>query len=82
MAQARRLVAAATCASCQHFSQEPQEIEAQMPGIRSLGSAHASVCASDGICRRHDRYLAASSSCAEYRQRAQSSGRRVRWFQA
>jgi hypothetical protein len=58
-----------SCGSCRYFCQEPREIELQMPGIRSLGSAHASVRDSDGICRRHDRYLGASSSCADYQPR-------------
>jgi hypothetical protein len=58
-----------SCGSCRYFCQSPHEIESQMPGMRSLGSGHASVRASDGICRRHDRYLTASSHCADYQQR-------------
>ncbi len=58
-----------SCGSCRYFCQEPHEIESQMPGIRSLGSAHASVRGSDGICRRHDRYLGAESYCPDYQQR-------------
>jgi hypothetical protein len=58
-----------SCGSCRYFCESPHEIESQMPGMRSLGSGHASVRASDGICRRHDRYLAASSHCADYQQR-------------
>jgi hypothetical protein len=37
--------------------------------MRSLGSGHASVRAADGICRRHDRYLGATSHCADYEHR-------------
>jgi hypothetical protein len=55
-----------SCGSCRYFCQAPHEIESQLPGMRSLGSGHASVRASDGICRRHDRYLAATSRCADY----------------
>jgi hypothetical protein len=55
-----------SCGSCRYFCQSPHEIESQLPGMRSLGSAHASVRASDGICRRHDRYLGATSRCADY----------------
>jgi hypothetical protein len=51
------------CASCRHFSGLPREVEAHLPGMRSLGSAHGSVRATDGICRLHDRYLAPTSSC-------------------
>jgi hypothetical protein len=55
-----------SCGSCRYFCQAPHEIESQLPGIRSLGSGHASVRAADGICRRHDRYLGASSHCSDY----------------
>ena len=54
------------CGSCRYFCQAPHQIESQMPGLRSLGSGFASVRASDGLCRRHERYLAASSGCADY----------------
>jgi hypothetical protein len=55
-----------SCGSCRYFCQSPHEIESQMPGIRSLGSAWASVRASDGICRKHERYLGATSYCHDY----------------
>jgi hypothetical protein len=58
-----------SCGSCRYFCQSPHEIESQLPGMRSLGSGHASVRATDGICRRHDRYLGAASHCAQYQQR-------------
>ncbi|MFI4867883.1 MAG: hypothetical protein ACHQDD_00850 [Steroidobacterales bacterium] len=54
------------CGSCRYFCQAPHEIESQLPGLRSLGSVFASVRASDGLCRRHDRYIGASSRCAGY----------------
>jgi hypothetical protein len=54
------------CGNCRHFCREPREIEAQLPGMRSLGSVYGSVRANDGICRRHGRYLAASCSCASH----------------
>jgi len=54
------------CGGCRYFCQSPHEIESQLPGIRSLGSAWASVRAADGLCRRHDRYLRATSHCADY----------------
>lgn len=63
-------VLASSCGSCRYFCQEPHEIESQIPGLRSLASAHASVRGTDGICRRHDRYLGASSYCADYQQQA------------
>jgi hypothetical protein len=63
---ARTAAAEQSCGSCRYFCESPHEIESQMPGIRSLGSAWASVRASDGICRRHDRYLGATSHCDDY----------------
>ena len=54
------------CGSCRYFCQAPHELESQMPGLKSLGSMFASVRASDGLCRRHDRYLGASSRCDDY----------------
>ncbi len=51
---------------CRHFHHASSYLEAAFPGMRSLGSAHASVRANDGICAVHDRYVAASSVCAEH----------------
>jgi hypothetical protein len=59
-------VSEGNCGSCRYFCQAPHEIESQMPGLRSLGSVFASVRAADGLCRRHDRYLGASSRCDDY----------------
>jgi hypothetical protein len=53
-----------TCADCRYFSNAPVQLEAQLPGLRSLGSAHGSVRDRDGVCERHQRYLRASCSCA------------------
>jgi hypothetical protein len=61
-----RTVPEERCGTCRYFCQAPHEIESQIPGLRSLGSVYASVRASDGLCRRHDRYLGASSYCDEY----------------
>jgi hypothetical protein len=58
-----------SCGSCRYFCESPHEIESQMPGMRSLGSAYAAVRAADGICRRHDRYLGPASRCGEYQRR-------------
>jgi hypothetical protein len=54
---------AANCANCRYFSGAPGEVEALLPGMRTLGSAYGSVRATDGICRLHDRYLDPSSRC-------------------
>lgn len=58
--------AAAACASCAHFRADPFTIERFVPGLRSFGSGFAAVRADDGLCLRHGRYLAASSSCADH----------------
>jgi hypothetical protein len=51
------------CGNCRYFSGAPREVEALLPGMRTLGSAYGSVRATDGICRLHDRYLDPSSRC-------------------
>jgi hypothetical protein len=60
---------AAACDSCAHFDAAAEQIEAGLPGLRTLSSAFASVRVGDGLCRRHDRYVAASSVCALHRHR-------------
>ncbi|HEY6453028.1 MAG TPA: hypothetical protein VIX87_10565 [Steroidobacteraceae bacterium] len=57
------------CGRCRFFSPAPQDIERQLPGLRVLSSAYGAVRAEDGLCREHDRYIAASGSCAAYRRR-------------
>ena len=58
--------AAASCMSCRHFLAQPLALERALPGLNSLSSGYASVRASDGLCAVHDRYVAASSSCAQH----------------
>ena len=55
-----------SCAGCGHFNDHPPDIEAAFPGLSSLSSAYAAVRASDGLCRVHDRYVAATSCCDGY----------------
>jgi hypothetical protein len=55
-----------SCASCGHFNDRPPDIEAAFPGLSSLSSAYAAVRSSDGLCRVHDRYVAATSFCTGY----------------
>jgi hypothetical protein len=52
-----------------HFERDPAKIEAAIPGLRSMGSGFASVRANDGLCRKHERYLSAQSSCADFARR-------------
>lgn len=61
-----RAPAAGACRSCRHFASAAAEIEANLPGLRALGSVYGSVRGADGLCRLHGRYLAAASSCAAH----------------
>ena len=54
------------CARCAHFRSQPAQIESRLRGLKSMSSAYASVRAEDGLCSRHDRYVAASSVCEDY----------------
>ncbi len=55
-----------SCTACRHFDPRPAAIEAAFPGLSSLSSAYAAVKAADGLCARHDRYVAASSFCGAF----------------
>ena len=44
-----------TCGACQHFLDHPAGIEAAIPGLSAMGSAHASVRSDDGLCATRDR---------------------------
>jgi hypothetical protein len=64
--RSRRPAPAVRCGVCRHFRNDPAYLEAAMPGLASLSSASASVRVDDGICLRHDRYLGAERSCADF----------------
>ncbi len=57
------------CGDCAHFRNDPAHLESSFPGLTSFSSGYASFCADDGLCARHDRYLAASATCAEFAAR-------------
>jgi hypothetical protein len=42
------------------------DLEAQLPGLRTLSSAFAAVRAGDGLCALHDRYLSGAYSCRDF----------------
>jgi hypothetical protein len=65
-AEARAPRGRALCRTCRHFAGVGPEIEERLPGLPALGSVYGSVRAADGLCRVHDRYLAAASSCAAH----------------
>jgi hypothetical protein len=54
------------CANCRHFNRAAGALEAQLPGLRSLSSAHAAVRSDDGLCNVHERYVASYYTCAAY----------------
>jgi len=54
------------CLACVHFRNDAKFLEAAFGGLTSLSSGFGSVRGDDGICLRHDRYLSARSSCAEF----------------
>lgn len=54
------------CGNCGYFRNDRAYLEAAMPGLTSMSSGDASVRADDGICLRHDRYLSAWASCADF----------------
>ena len=58
------------CRTCRHFRNDAAFLEAAFAGLTSMSSGYGSVRADDGICQRHDRYLGAGSSCADYASRA------------
>ena len=60
---------AGRCGGCAHFRDDPAYLEAAMPGMASLSSAHGSVRGDDGICLRHDRYLSARAGCSDFSAR-------------
>ena len=62
-----------SCIDCMHFEHSASALEAALPNLASLSSAYAAVRADDGLCKLHDRYVAAGSVCAEHRGRYAAS---------
>ena len=54
------------CGDCAHFRNDPAFLEAEIKGLISMGSAHASVGRDDGLCNRHGRHTAARSRCDDF----------------
>jgi hypothetical protein len=54
------------CSGCLHFRNDPAYLETVFKGLNILSSATASVRMDDGVCLRHDRYLSARASCADF----------------
>jgi hypothetical protein len=62
------------CRSCRHFRNDAQYLETVFRGLTSLSSGAGSARADDGVCLRHDRYLSARASCADFAAKALSVG--------
>jgi hypothetical protein len=56
----------AICKHCKHFNSSGSELEAQLPGLRTLSSAHAAVRSDDGLCGVHERYVASYYTCTAF----------------
>jgi len=54
------------CRACRHFRNDAKFVETAFPGLTAMSSAFGSTRADDGICLRHDRYLGARASCADF----------------
>lgn len=63
-----------TCQHCIHFDDDPASLEAQLPGIRALGSAYGSARGRAGICDVSDRLMdpVPAESCPDFEERDQS----------
>lgn len=55
------------CVTCAHFMDDPARIEAMIPGMTTLGSAHASVRSDDGICLVHDLIVSPRDGCEKFK---------------
>ena len=60
------MAAARRCGACGYFRNAPAYLEAAIPGLASFSSGDASVRAEDGLCLRHDCYLSARATCADF----------------
>jgi len=54
------------CRLCRHFRNDPDYLEAALPGLASLSSSRGSTRSDDGLCLKHGRYVGARGSCADH----------------
>ena len=55
-----------SCQFCRDFEADPAALETALAGLSALSSALASTRNGDGHCRRHDRLLRRTASCAAF----------------
>jgi hypothetical protein len=68
----RRANAGGLCRDCRFFEGRPLALEDRLPLIAALSSAHGSSRADDGLCLRHERFVAARASCGAYARRGEA----------
>lgn len=66
---AGRSTAGPDCFGCVYFCDDPQRIEAELPGLAVLSSGHASVRARDGLCLAHRRIVNGRRRCIDFAAR-------------
>ncbi len=54
------------CGTCVFFEDRPDDLERRLPHMASLSSAYASSRADDGLCTKHERFVAETSCCGAY----------------
>lgn len=62
------------CGACRRFRNDAAFIEQQTPGLQTLSSGFGAVRGNDGLCAVHQRYLPASSYCAQFAPRGAGTG--------
>jgi hypothetical protein len=58
------------CKDCRSLVMNPEALEAAIPGLKILSSGYGSVRGETGLCRRHDQFVTASSTCADFEGKA------------
>jgi len=61
------------CKNCQYSVMRPDALETAIPGLNILSSAYGSVRGKTGLCRRHDQFVTANSTCADFEGEPQSA---------
>jgi hypothetical protein len=59
----------ASCGTCRHFENAPQEIERHYPGMTAMSSAYGSTRGEDGICALRGLHVPITDCCADFQDR-------------
>jgi hypothetical protein len=54
------------CRPCRHFADDAWQVEAALPGLSALASAHASTWDAGGLCLHHDRLTNGRRRCPAF----------------